>query len=71
MVGGPDTARVAVIGSGPAGVYTAQALTDPADRRSGAGRRLRPAAGALRPGAVRRRTRPSEDQVDHRATAAR
>ena len=30
MVGGPGTARVAVIGSGPAGIYTAQALTDPA-----------------------------------------
>ncbi len=29
MVGGPRTARVAVIGSGPAGIYTAQALTDP------------------------------------------
>ncbi len=30
MVGGPGTARVAIIGSGPAGIYTAQALTDPA-----------------------------------------
>lgn len=29
MVGGPGRARVAVIGSGPAGIYTAQALTDP------------------------------------------
>ena len=27
-----DVARVAVIGSGPAGIYTAQALTDPAER---------------------------------------
>ena len=31
MVAGPGTARVAVIGSGPAGIYTAQALTDPAN----------------------------------------
>ena len=32
MVSERDVARVAVIGSGPAGIYTAQALTDPAAR---------------------------------------
>src|SRR5664279_381004 len=33
MVSERDVARVAVIGSGPAGIYTARALTDPAARR--------------------------------------
>ena len=33
MVSECDVARVAVIGSGPAGIYTARALTDPAARR--------------------------------------
>lgn len=32
MLSENHVARVAVIGSGPAGIYTAQALTDPADR---------------------------------------
>ena len=71
MVGGPGTARVAVIGSGPAGIYTAQALTDPA---AGAAvqvdiyDRLPVPYGLVRYGVA---PGPSEDQVDHRATAAR
>ena len=52
--------RVAVIGSGPAGVYAAAALTRAGERR---GRRARPAARAVRAGALRRRPGPREDEV--------
>ena len=60
-------ARVAVIGSGPAGIYTAQALTDPAPgpcRQVDVYDRLPVPYGLVRYGVA---PGSSEDQVDHRA----
>ena len=74
---GARSLRVAVVGSGPAGLYTAEALIKQvaalANRAGHRGGRARPAAHPVRPGALRRRTGPQVDQVDRRlpATGAR
>ena len=53
--------RVAIVGSGPAGFYAAEALFD-ASRARRRGRHVRPPADPVRPGPRRRRPRPPEDQ---------
>ena len=61
--------HVAIVGSGPSGYFAAASLLKFADaerRRRRARRHARDAADAVGPGALRRRARPSEDQVDQR-----
>ena len=61
--------HVAIVGSGPSGYFAAASLLKFADadrRRRRARRHAGDAADSVGPGALRRRARPSEDQVDQR-----
>ena len=62
--------RIAVVGSGPAGFYAAGHLLKDPDARL-RGRHVRAPAHAMGPGPLRRRPRPSEDQVGHAASMRR
>ena len=67
--------KVAVVGSGPAGLYTAEALVKQAallpSPVDGPRRRARPAPHAVRPGPLRRGTGPQVDQVGRELPAPR